>query len=159
MALRSSLLKASSCTFDASVTADYGDALYEFAMECQADDRGDVTFTVSEPEPVSGITGTISNKGGQLTFDDTALAFDLMADGQVSPVSAPWLFLKTLRGGYLTAAGMEEDLLRLTIDDSYEDDALKLDIWLDEGNLPTRAEVLYGGRRILTLNVTNFQIL
>lgn len=159
MSLRSQLLRASSCTFDAAVTADYGDALYEFAMACQVDDRGDMTFTVVEPETISGITGTISSSGGKLTFEDTALAFDLMADGQVSPVSAPWLFLKTLRSGYLTAAGMEGDLLRLTIDDSYEDDALQLDIWLDGENLPTRAEVLYGGRRILTLNVTNFQIL
>lgn len=159
MALRSRLLKASSCAFDAAVTADYGDALYEFNMACQADDRGDVTFTVSEPESISGIRGIISSKGGQLTFDDTALAFDLMADGQVSPVSAPWLLLKTLRGGYLTAAGMEGELLRLTMDDSYADDALQLDIWLDGENLPVRAEVLYGGRRILTVNVTNFQIL
>lgn len=159
MELRAKLLRASSCTFDAAVTADYGDMVYEFTMACQADDRGNVTFTVREPESISGITGTISSKGGQLTFDDTALAFDLMADGQVSPVSAPWLLLKTLRGGYLTAAGMEGDLLRLTIDDSYEDDALQLDIWLDGENLPARAEVLYGGRRILTLNVANFQIL
>ena len=67
--------------------------------------------------------------------------------------------MKTLRSGYLRAAGMEEDMLRLTIDDSYEDNALQLDIWLDEGHLPKRAEVLCEGRMILSLDVRNFEIL
>ncbi len=38
--------------------------------------------------------------------------------------------MKTLRSGYITSAGMDGGRLRLTIDDSYEDDALHLDIWL-----------------------------
>lgn len=159
MALRSKLLQANSCTFNVDITADYGDKVYTFAMACQGDANGNVMFTVTEPQTISGITGAISNEGGKLTFDDTALQFDLMADGQVTPVSAPWVFLKTLRGGYLTSACTEEDQLRLTIDDSYEDDALTLDIWLDAEDIPVRAEILYDGRRILSLSVTNFTIL
>ena len=73
-------------------------------------------------------------------------------------MSAPWIFLKTLRGGYLTSAGMEEELLRLTVDDSYEDDALQLDIWLDRRDVPLRGDILYDGKRILTLSVENFEI-
>ncbi len=159
MSLRSRLLKAEGCSFDVSITADYGDALREFSLSCQADRSGDMTFTVTAPETISGITGTIGSSGGALTFDGNALQFDLLADGQVSPVSSPWLFLKTLRSGYLTAAGMEGEELRLTIDDTYEEDALKLDIWLNDQDIPVRSEVLYDGRRILTLKVTNFQIL
>ena len=64
-----------------------------------------------------------------------------------------------MRSGYLTSAGMEGDLLRLTIDDSYEEDALTLDIWLNEQDIPIRAEILYDGRRILTLEIENFQIM
>ena len=78
---------------------------------------------------------------------------------QLSPVSAPWVFLKTLRSGYLTAAGEDGELLRLTIDDSYEEDALRLDIWLDPNHQPNHADILYEGRRILSLQVENFQIL
>lgn len=159
MELRSRLLKASSCSFDVTVTADYGTAVYEFQMACQTDERGDFIFSVTAPETISGVTGKITREGGKLTFTDAALQFDLMADGQVTPVSAPWIFLKTLRSGYLTAAGMEGDLLRLTIDDSYEDDALQMDIWLDSENNPTRGEILYDGRRIITLTVENFAIL
>lgn len=158
MKLRSDLLKASACRFDAEITADYGDKVYTFSMNCQGDPLGNMTFTVTAPETIADITGSISDTGGKLTFDDTALQFDLMADDQVTPVSAPWILLKTLRSGYITSAGMEDDLLRLTIDDSYEDDALHLDIWLNDENQPTKAEILYDGRSILSLAVTNFAI-
>ena len=157
MTLRAKLL-ASECSFDAKITADYGDKLYVFAMTCQGDSRGNLTFTVTEPESIAGITGVISQDGGKLTFDDTALAFPLMADDQLTPVSAPWIFLKTLRGGYLASANMEEELLHLTIDDSYEEDALQLDIWLDGQNLPVQSDILYDGRRILTVQVSNFTL-
>ena len=157
MTLRAKLL-ASECSFDAKITADYGDKLYVFAMTCQGDSRGNLTFTVTEPESIAGITGIISQDGGTLTFDDTALAFPLMADDQLTPVSAPWILLKTLRGGYLTSANMEGELLHLTIDDSYEEDALQLDIWLDGQNHPVQADILYDGRRILTVQVSNFTL-
>ena len=157
MTLRAKLL-ASECSFDAKITADYGDKLYVFAMTCQGDSRGNLTFTVTEPESIAGITGLISQDGGKLTFDDTALAFPLMADEQLTPVSAPWILLKTLRGGYLASANMEEELLHLTIDDSYEEDALQLDIWLDGQNLPVQSDILYDGRRILTVQVSNFTL-
>ena len=157
MRLRDRLL-ASSCSFDVEITADYGDKLHTFSLACQGNNKGDLSFNVLSPESISGITGEISDEGGNLTFGDTALHFELLAEGQLSPVSAPWILLKTLRSGYLTSAGMEGDLLRLTINDSYGDDALQLDIWLDGSDVPLRAEVLYADRRILTMDVTNFQI-
>lgn len=158
MALRSKLLSAESVSFDAEILADYGDKLHTFSLACQADSLGTLTFAVMAPESISGISGSISQEGGKLTFADTALHFDLMADEAFSPVSAPWILLKTLRSGYLTSAGMEDGALRLTIDDSYEDDALQVDIWLDSADLPVRAEILQNGRRILSLSVSNFQI-
>lgn len=156
--LRSDILDAGQCAFDAEITADYGDVLHTFSVTCLGNRQGDLDFTVTGPETIAGITGTASDTGGRLTFDDTALQFDLMAEDTISPVSAPWIFLKTLRGGYMTAAGMEGDLLRLTIDDSYEDDAFQLDIWVDDRNCPVRGEILHEGRRILTLSIDRFEI-
>lgn len=158
MELRSQLLKGQGCSFTADITADYGDVLYSFRLECRGDSAGDLAFTVTEPESIASITGTVSGDGGALTFDDTALEFPLMADGQLTPVSAPWIFLKTLRGGYLAAASQEDDLLRLTIHDSYQADALVLDIWLDGENIPVRGEIFYGERRILSLQIEDFTI-
>ncbi len=159
MEFRDRLLSGNGCSFTAKVTADYGDELYEFTMDCKGDKQGKVEFCVTAPETIAGITGTAGESGGALTFDETALHFDLMAEDALSPVSAPWVFLKTLRSGYIVSACTEENLLHLSIDDSYEDDALRLDIWLDENRNPIRGEILHEDMRILTLDVTNFQIL
>ncbi len=159
MALRTRLLQASEVTFSVDIAADYGDRLDLFSMDCTSTPEGKISFAVTAPETVEGITGTMDQGNGALTFGDTALQFDLLTDEQLSPVSAPWVLLKTLRAGYLNCAGMEGDLLRLTIDDSYEEDALQLDIWLNGNDLPQRAEVLYDGRNILSMEIKDFQIL
>ena len=153
--LRSKLLNANAFTFDADITADYGDKLHQFSMACCADGKGNLDFEVTRPQTIAGITGRISEGTGALTFEDVALHFDLLTDDQLSPVSAPWILVKTLRSGYLTSACREKAGIRLTADDSYGDEALTLDIWLNEDDLPHRAEILYGGRRILTLLIKN----
>jgi len=156
MALRGKML-VRSCTFTAQITADYGDKLYEFTMDCQADGQGNVRFTVSKPESISGVTGEVSQSEGKLTFDnDKAVAFELLADGQLAPVAAPWVLIRALRSGYLTSCAQEGEMLRVAIDDSYEEDALHLDIWLDSQDLPARGEILWQGRRILSMQVVNF---
>lgn len=159
LSLRTALLKGAGCSFTAQVTADYGDKVYAFSMDCTGDSGGNLTFTVTQPDTLSGIEGTVCDDGGRLTFAETALHFDLMADGLLSPVSAPWLLLKTLRSGCITSAGMDGPLLRLSIDDSYADDALHLDIWCDEENVPVKAEICWENRTLLTLAVINFRIL
>ena len=132
MKFRETLLAAQSCSFDAEITADYGDSLNQFRMGCQADSSGTIAFEVLAPETITGIKGNLSYSGGELTFDDTALYFDLLTDDQLTPVSAPWIFLKALRSGYITSVCREECGLRVTVDDSYESDALTLDVWLEE---------------------------
>ncbi len=159
MKLRSKLLQASECTFDANITADYGDKILNFSMNCKTDSTGDVIFTVSAPDTISGIAGKLSGEGGELTFDDTALLFSLMADDQLSPISAPWILMKTLRSGYIASTCTDEGKIRLSIDDSYEEDALRLDIWLNPEKQPEHADILYDGRRILSVDVVNFEIL
>ena len=159
MAFRAKLLAAAGCSFDAVITADYGDVTYTFTMKCSTDQQGNLRFSVAEPQTISGISGIVSATGGKLTFDDKVLTFGLMADGLVSPVSAPWLLMKTLRSGYLSSCGREGGNLRLSIDDSYEEDAMHLDIWLGEGDLPARGEILWQGRRVLSIEVENFTFL
>lgn len=160
MSFRASLLSAMGCHFTAEITADYQQELYLFAMDCRFDEHGNMDFTVVEPESISGISGEIVNDSGKLSFqNDAVLAFEMLADDQITPVCAPWIFAKTLRGGYVTSCGMEEELMRVSIDDSYREDALHLDIWFDEANKPKHAEILWKDRRILSLEVKEFEFL
>ena len=159
LAMREQLLKSEGCSFDAVVTADYGENTYTFKMHCTSDGSGNVSFEVLEPESISAITGTISEEDGKLTFDDQVLAFATMADGQITPVSAPWVLIRTLRGGYLNACTSWDDGLQLLIDDSYRDDALQLDIKTNAQDHPVWAEILWKGRRVLSLSIDNFIIM
>ena len=46
MVLRDALQKGNGCTFEAVITADYGDKIYNFRMKCQSDSAGTVVFEV-----------------------------------------------------------------------------------------------------------------
>ena len=156
---RQTLLQSEGVSFRAEVTADYGDSLASFSLDYQADPSGNVRFCVSAPETIQGIAGALSEEGGKLTFDDTVLYFDPLTEELLNPVSAGWILVRALRGGCITSVGMEEDLLRLSVDDSYEDDALRLDIWMDPENRPVQGDILWDGRRILSLTIQNFTLM
>ena len=79
-----------------------------------------------------------------------------MADGLLSPVSGPWVLLRALRSGNLTSAGTEGALTRLTIDDSFQDDALQADLWLENG-VPIRAELCCQEQKFLSMELTGFR--
>ncbi|MGM9590217.1 MAG: hypothetical protein ACI3V0_08620 [Faecousia sp.] len=159
MEFRNDLLSAESCTFTAVVTADYGDSLNEFTMDCQGDKQGRITFEITAPESISGIQGTIADDGGNVLFEEDALYFPLLTDDQLIPASAPWIFLRSLRAGCITAVCREEERLHITVDDSFEDDALTLDVWLEEERIPIHGDILYDGKRILSLDIKNFVVL
>lgn len=155
LALRQKLL-TEGCVFQGEITADYGDSISVFTLDCQCSPQGDLTFSVAAPESIQGITGTISAGKGKLTFDGTGLAFPLLADGQLSPVSAPWVFLRALRSGYLKSVGDEGALTRLTIDDSFEENPIQADIWLEDGT-PIRAELCWKGKGFLSIKLRQFR--
>ncbi|MBQ8359081.1 MAG: hypothetical protein IJX37_04095 [Oscillospiraceae bacterium] len=158
MALRKRLLEADSCAFQAVVTADYADALYTFQLECETDNAGNLQFTVTDPETIAGITGSISQDSAALTFDDKVLAFPMLADGELTPVSAPWIFINTLRCGYITGCSKEEKGLCIYIDDSFREKPLSLMLYTDQDCTPVFAEIVWQEQRILSVDVRYFTI-
>ena len=158
MGLRADLLGGTESSFDAVITADYGDEVHSFSMNCRGSSQGDLSFTVTAPESIAGVTGKFEGQRGMLTFDGFALEFPRLTDDQITPVSGPWILLRTLLGGYLTACGEEDDLLHVTIHDSYQEDSLPLDVWLNGEDAPVRGEILHNGRRIVTMDIENFTI-
>ena len=157
LAFRSKILGAESVRFEAEVSADYIDRMEEFDLACEADAAGALTFRVTEPEEISGITGTVTGEEGTLTFDDTVLAFPLLAEERLSPVSGPWVMMKALRSGYITWVVREGEKLHITVDDSYADDALTLEIWI-EGDEVDACEIGWKGRRQMTMDIGDFRI-
>lgn len=158
LALRSRCVAAQEVTFRANLTAHYIDTREAFTLDCRIDPEGSVTFEAEKPEEIAGITGTVSGTEGTLTFDDTVLAFPLTGGEGLSPVSGPWVLMRALRSGCIISAVREQELLHMTIDDSYDDDALTVDIWAEDGAVVS-AEISREGRRILVLEIEDFALL
>lgn len=140
----------------ADIVADYGDTLYTFSVHSRFDDQGNMTFTVIAPESISGVTGKIEGEQGYLTFDGKAVAFPLLTDAQLTPASAPWIFMKSLRSGYIHSSASDGALTYVCIDDSFEEDAMQLELWLNQDHVPVQAEIIYKNCRILSLTITEF---
>lgn len=157
--MRQKLLNANACNFDARVTAEYYDKAFTFLLRCKSDMSGDVYFTVIEPESIENINGHISDKGGSFTFDDTVLAFEPLVDDNVSPVLAPWLLIRSLRSGYISHCTQTDREICLNIDDTFHETNLHSEIRIDEQGSLVGAEIYYEGRRILTIVVSNFEML
>ena len=158
-ALRKKILEAEGCAFQATITADYGSAIHTFAVSCSADNAGTLRFTATEPDTISGITGYISDDDASITFDDKVLAFQMLVDGQISPICAPWLFLKGLRGGYISGCSMDDKGLCIYIDDSFRENPLQLEVYTDMNTIPCHVDFMWQNRRIISLDVQDFVIL
>ena len=158
MQLRSKILQTPQCSFSAEIAAEYGDRIFLFATACETDPNGNIVFTITAPDTISGISGKLTGESGNLIFTDMALAFPLLAEDLPSPISAPWLFLNALRSGFIVSACTEEDRIRLSVDDTFEDNALRVDIWLGSDQLPQDVDILWDGNRILTMRITEFYI-
>ncbi len=145
--------------FLASIHADFGENTYDFKLDCRFDTVGNMTFSIVSPETISGITGKINTAGGQLTFDDKAVAFCLMADGQISPVCAPWLAIKGLRSGFLSSWRKEDGGTLFSIDDTFEGARVAFRVVVTNDLQIQSAEILWEDRCILSIAVENFRYL
>lgn len=156
--LRASIAGCTECNFSAVITADYGEATYTFGMNCCYDGGGDMKLSVTAPESISGITAQISQGTGKLIFDDQALVFEMIADGQISPICGPWLVMEALCSGYISICGTDGEYIRAQIDDSFAGAQFHVDIWINTDKQPVRAEIVWQGRRILSIDINEFVI-
>ena len=154
LALRSRCL-AGAVSFEAEIRADYITNIESFTLDCTFDEAGQMSFAVTEPDDIAGIRGTVTGTEGTVVYDDVVLGYPLLAQGRLSPLAAPWVLVKALREGCIIAVGREGEVLHLTIDDSYADNALTVDIWLEEGRVE-EAEIAWEGRRCVTMTVEDF---
>ena len=116
-------------------------------------------FRVTEPESIAGISGVLGDISGGITFDDQVLAFEMMADGQITPVSAPWHLIEALRGGYLHGYCETKEGMQVQINDSYMGENIMSEILLDSQGIPLQCQLFWSGRRFMTLTVSNFSFL
>lgn len=155
---RNAILSGTSCSFIADISATIDDDIYTFKIDCTTDSTGKLEFAVLEPESIAGICGEVSDSGTFITFDDVVLGLPQVADGRLNPVSSPWVFINSLRSGYLTAVGESDDGFTLSIDDSYEEDSIRLNVYTSMDFVPNRVEMFQNGICFLTMQIRSFQL-
>lgn len=150
---RTTVLQSGGCNFDAAVTAEAGECSYDFCMTC-AYDGEDAHFTVTEPENISGICGRVRNEQADIDFEDIALEFPVESE-LVSPVKTGKLLGDAWARDYISAAGADGELCRMTAKHGYDEDELTVDTWLREKK-PVYAEISYNGKTLLSCKIDNF---
>ncbi len=154
---RQKLLASGGCTFTADVTADYGDYLYSFTLQCSYRD-GCGEMTVLQPEEISGIRGRCADDAATVSFDGAVLEYGDLADGRIAPLSVPWLFGSAWEHDEILFASPDEEAIRATIQKGYDDEKILVDTWFSDG-APTAGEVSCAdGRRVLTVRFRDFAV-
>lgn len=155
---RQTILEASNIAFTAEITADYGNEFYSYAVACTTNDSGDLSFEVIKPDAISGIQGVVSGEKGHLTFEDHVIAFKTIADDRVTPVTSPWVFIRALRGGYITSCGNTKEGYIAVIQDTFYENPLTLEVSFYDDK-PSSAEIYWNHARVIHMVIQDFHLL
>lgn len=154
---RAALLSAQGCDFTAHVTLDYGESVTKFTLACTYDVQKGLHLRVVEPQSIAQIEADVCGEEAVITFEDAQLALDSLADGNLTPLSAPFLVCKSWLEGYIDAAGRQDEQLRVSYLSGYGSKELTIDTWfLAQTGWPIRAEIAHDGITVLKLELTNF---
>ena len=108
LTIRGEYLAMTKCTAQLSVTADYGQRVYEFELDAAVNGE-ETVLTVTAPELIAGVTARTAGKEGALEYDGVILETGALSRGGLSPMSAfpaLLLVLNSLRYTALTVADL-----------------------------------------------------
>lgn len=154
--LRTELLQAGGCRYAADVSVNYDDVRFDFSLDCVCGADGAARMTIRAPQTLAGIAAELSASSARVEFEDTAVAFGLMADGNLAPMQLPQLLVRALCADYIEAAGREGDAVRVTYLHGYDEKELTVDVWLSGALMPDYAEVSYQGQMLAAMTITDF---
>ncbi len=156
IAFRTSLNEAVECSFSVSVTADYGEHIREFLLDCHADPDS-ASLMVVEPEVARGITAEVSGEDARVSFDGTVLAVEDFSTRRISPMAAPYILSEAWRGGYISATGMDGEYETATYLLGYGTEELTVTTYFS-GGIPVRAEISDGEAVLIFCGITDLSM-
>ena len=160
LTIRGEHLGMDRCTAQVSVTADYGQRVYEYEMAVSVDGE-EALLVLSAPETVAGISARISGEDSALEFDGLSVETGpLDADG-LTPVSAVPALLEAARSGYITACGLEEEGALLRVDcgdpEGTPGEGTEISLWFDAAtHALVRGEISVDGFRAISCAFSQF---
>ena len=156
MELRTELL-ARGCSFTAGIEAHLDDGTAEFTVNCACAPDGNVTLEVTEPASIAGITATVAPGAGNARFDDVALEFGLLADGQLAPMAIPELLYRAWTQEYIRGAGVDGDRFCAVYLSGWGDRELTVEQWISDG-VPVYADLWFGTTNAASVTISDFSL-
>lgn len=160
LTIRGEYLAMESCAIQASVTADYGQRVYEYEMAVAVNEE-ETVLTLSAPETVAGLTARLAGEESRLEFDGLSVDTGPMDEDGLTPVSAVPALLEAARSGYITACGLEGDgtLLRMDCGDPTGSlgSGTEYALWFDAStHILTKGEISVDGFRVILCEFSQF---
>lgn len=164
LGFRTSLLAAGGCDMTARVVADYGDRVYEYTLECKYRRNAQGAVTVVEPEIIAGVTTTLEGKNTTLSYSDLNLDTGKLEGSELTPVGCLPSIALAWEEGYISTTGYESldgvDCLLVTILTGYDSSHTEYRTWFEKDSMnPVRSEVIFGGRRIISCDYLNYNLI
>ncbi len=155
--MRTDLLGAGSCTFSAEVSADLGDRVCAFTLDCAYSAPDDsATLTVTAPDTLAGIRASVTGEGARVAFEDTRLELGTPPGGGPAPLELPRILGGAWASGYIESESELPEGFLATYRTGYGEEELLVCTWFNEQGVPTEAEVYDGGTRVLSAELTGF---
>lgn len=161
--VRGEYLEMTACSLDASITADYGQRVYQYELSAAVGEE-ETVLTLTAPEAVAGVTARLSGETGLLEYDGMSVETGTLDSEGLTPMSALPALLETAQSGYIAAYALEEQegggrLLRIDCGDPEEGlgTGTETTLWFDSDTCAlVRGEISVDGFRVITCECSNF---
>lgn len=161
--IRGEYLELAGFSASLELTADYGQRVYQYAMDVSWEREGETVLTLTAPETVAGVTARLRDGETALEYDGMRVETGPLDQSGLSPVDAVPALLGYIREGYIAACGMEEldgkKVLRLICRDPEKTagEGLECSLWFDPGtHALLRGELSQDGFTVIRCGVVDF---
>lgn len=162
--IRGEYLAMEGCTASLTVTADYGQRVYEYGMDLEYRWEGESVLTITSPEAVAGVTARLEQEGGSLEYDGVRVETGPLDDSGMSPMDAVPALMRYAAEGFMAECVMEErdqgQVLRVICrdPDHQAGEGQECSLWFDpDSHALLRGELSQDGYTVIQCVFSDFQ--
>lgn len=163
--IRGDYLAMEGCTAQLSVTADYGQRVYEFGLDFSYQRDGESVLMLTSPASVAGVTARLREGSGYLEYDGAWIETGPLDESGMSPVEAVPVLLRYATEGFIAECAMEEheegQVLRIVCrdPDAGAGEGRECSLWFDpDSRALLRGELSQDGFTIIQCVFSGFQM-
>lgn len=162
LAIQKEFSQMTTCSCHLDLSADYGDKVFDCGVDVTYDTAAGAELKLVEPEIARGVTARIAQGETSLSYGTFSLDIGPLTGDGLSPLGAvPALWTQIARG-YIDAVELSEGTLRVTYrqGDDPPGVGLESEVTFDaQSHAPLTGELYSDGTRVVTVQVSDFQML